>query len=113
MSVNFFLILIPIYSFSLFLPSINKGFTHSTVTAQLYTVAPNFLGFLTVLAFAWTSDKFKMRGPFITLGLSLAAVGYIMNLASENNAVKYAGTFFIAAGAFPCSPLVLAWLSNK
>ncbi|KAF2160800.1 hypothetical protein M409DRAFT_70130 [Zasmidium cellare ATCC 36951] len=113
MSINFFLILIPIYSFSLFLPTINRSFTSNTVTAQLYTVAPNFLGFLTVLAFAWTSDRFKMRGPFILVGLLLAAVGYIMELASEDNAVKYAGTFFVAAGAFPCSPLVLAWLSNN
>ena len=36
-----------------------------------------------------------------------------MQLASNENAVKYAGTFFVAVGAFPCSPLVLAWLSNN
>lgn len=54
-----------------------------------------------------------MRGPLIGVGLSLATIGYIMQLASNENAVKYAGTFFVAVGAFPCSPLVLAWLSNN
>jgi len=113
MSLNFFLILVPIYSFSLFLPSIIKGLGYTNVTAQLFTVPPNFLAFLSVIAFAWTSDRIKMRGPLITAGLLLAAIGYIMQLASDHNGVKYAGTFFVAVGAFPCSPLVLAWLSNN
>ena len=113
MSLNFFLILIPIYSYSLFLPTIIKGLGYSRVTAQLFTVPPNFLAFLSVLAFAWTSDRIKMRGPLIAIALVLASVGYIMQLASDRNSVKYAGTFFIAFGSFPCSPLVLAWLSNN
>ncbi|KXT15565.1 hypothetical protein AC579_9957 [Pseudocercospora musae] len=113
MSLNFFLILIPIYSYSLFLPTIIKGMGYSRVTAQLFTVPPNFLAFLSVLAFAWTSDRIKMRGPMIVIALVLASVGYIMQLASDRNSVKYAGTFFIALGSFPCSPLVLAWLSNN
>lgn len=113
MSLNFFLILVPIYSYSLFLPTIIKGLGYTNVTAQLFTVPPNFLAFLSVIAFAWTSDRIKMRGPLIGVGLLLAAVGYIMQLASDENAIKYAGTFFVAVGAFPCSPLVLAWLSNN
>jgi hypothetical protein len=113
MSINFFLILVPIYSFSLFLPSIISGLGYHRVTAQLFTVPPNFLAFLSVIAFAWTSDYIKMRGPLIVVGLTCAAIGYIMQLASDQNAVKYAGTFFVAIGAFPCSPLVLAWLSNN
>jgi len=113
MSMNFFLILIPIYSYSLFLPSIISGLGYKRVTAQLFTVPPNFLAFLMVLIASWTSDKIKMRGPLIAIGLLIAAIGYIMQLATHSGAVRYAGTFFIAAGAFPCSPLVLAWLSNN
>jgi hypothetical protein len=113
MSLNFFLILVPIYSYSLFLPSIIKGFGYTAIKAQLFTVPPNFLAFLSVIAFAWTSDKIKMRGPLILAGLTLAAIGYIMQIASSSYGVKYAGTFFVAVGAFPCSPLVLAWLANN
>ncbi|KAK1064176.1 hypothetical protein LTR74_008956, partial [Friedmanniomyces endolithicus] len=113
MSINFFIILVPIYSFSLFLPSIISGLGYKAVHAQLLTVPPNFLAFLTVLGSSWISDKIKMRGPMILVGASLAAIGYIMQLASHHPGIKYGGTFFVAAGAFPCSPLVLAWLSNN
>ncbi len=113
MSSNFFLILIPIYSYSLFLPSIIEGLGYSDISAQLFTVPPNFLAFLVVIIVSFISDKIKMRGPLIVLGLSVAAIGYIMQLASNTGGVRYAGTFFIAAGAFPCSPLILAWLSNN
>lgn len=113
MSLNFFLILVPIYSFSLFLPSIIKGLGYKAVHAQLLTVPPNFLAFLTVIATSFISDRIKMRGPMITAGLVIAAIGYILQLASHTVAAKYVGTFFIAAGMFPCSPLVLAWLSNN
>nr|POF17465.1 putative transporter c11d3.18c [Quercus suber] len=113
MSLNFFLILIPIYSYSLFLPTIISGLGYKNVQAQLLTVPPNFLAFLVVIGASFISDRIKMRGPCICVGLSMAAVGYIMQIASHKGAVRYAGTFFVAAGAFPCSPLVLAWLSNN
>jgi cyanate permease len=113
MSMNFFLILIPIYSYSLFLPSIIAGLGYKRITAQLFTVPPNFLAFLVVLLASWISDRIKMRGPLMAAGLILAAIGYIMQLAAKTPAVRYGGTFFVAAGIFPCSPLVLAWLSNN
>jgi hypothetical protein len=113
MSMNFFLILIPIYSYSLFLPSIIAGLGYKRITAQLFTVPPNFLAFLVVLIASWISDRIKMRGPLMAVGLLLAAIGYIMQLAAKTAAVRYGGTFFVAAGIFPCSPLVLAWLSNN
>ena len=113
MSTNFFLILIPIYSYSLFLPTIIEGMGYSDIVAQLFTVPPNFLAFLVVIGASFLSDRIKMRGPLILAGFCIAAIGYIMQLASDAAGVKYAGTFFIAAGAFPCSPLILAWLSNN
>jgi hypothetical protein len=113
MSMTFFLILIPIYSYSLFLPTIIEGMGYSDIVAQLFTVPPNFLAFLVVIGASFLSDRIKMRGPLIVAGFCIAAIGYIMQLASDAAGVKYAGTFFIAAGAFPCSPLILAWLSNN
>jgi len=113
MSINFFIILIPIYSYSLFLPTILRGLGFSTLHSQLLTVPPNFLAFLSVLLACYLSDRLKLRGPIILSGLAIAAIGYIMQLASDSNSVRYAGTFFIAIGAFPCSPTVIGWLSNN
>lgn len=75
MSWNFFLILIPIYSYSLFLPSIIEALGYSDVTAQLFTVPPNFLAFLVVIGVSFLSDRIKMRGPLIFLGFTVAAIG--------------------------------------
>jgi MFS family permease len=91
LSLNFFLILIPIYSYSLFLPSIISGLGYTRIHAQLFTVPPNFLAFLVVLLASWISDKIKMRGPLIATGLLLATIGYIMQLAAKTSGVRYAG----------------------
>lgn len=113
MSLNFFLILVPIYSYSLFLPTIISGMGYTNVTAQLFTVPPNFLAFLSVIGCCWMSDRIQKRGPMILGCITVGMVGYIMLIAAEKPGVRYAGTFFVAAGVFPCSPMVLGWLSNN
>ncbi|KAF2490354.1 MFS general substrate transporter [Lophium mytilinum] len=113
LSLNFFAIITPIYSFSLFLPTIIKGLGFTKVKAQLLTVPPNFCSFIAVLLTGYCSDKLRVRGP-LAIGLaSLAIVGYIMLIASPHPHTRYGGTFFVAVGVFPCSPLVMGWLSNN
>lgn len=80
-----------IYSYSLFLPTIIAGLGYKGVIAQLFTVPPNFLGFLSVIGCAYASDKFKCRGPFIIGGAVIAIVGYVMQIAAQSSNVKYAG----------------------
>lgn len=46
-------------------------------------------------------------------GCLLAIIGYIMLLAAKQPAVRYGGTFFVAAGVYPGSPMVMGWLSNN
>ncbi len=46
-------------------------------------------------------------------GLVLAVSGYIILIASKRSNVQYGGTFLIAAGIYPCSPLVMGWLANN
>ncbi|KIV99638.1 hypothetical protein, variant [Verruconis gallopava] len=113
LSLDFFAIITPIYSFSLFLPTIIRTLGYSSVKAQLMTVPPNFLAFLTVLLAAHFSDKFKVRGPFMLIGCTVAIGGYTMLIASSMPGVQYGGTFLVAAGVFPSSPLVMGWLSNN
>ncbi|KAM7188819.1 putative transporter [Naviculisporaceae sp. PSN 640] len=108
-----FFLLVPLYSFSLFLPSIISGMGYTSTTAQLFTVAPNMTGFLVVIATAHFSDKVKNRGFFIVGGTILGICGYIMLLVSDANPVKYAGTFFIAAGVFQASPMLMGWVANN
>ncbi|KAJ4982846.1 hypothetical protein SVAN01_11666 [Stagonosporopsis vannaccii] len=108
-----FFLLIPLYSFSLFLPSIVAGMGYHSTTAQLLTVPPNMAAFFTVLACAYASDRLRTRGAFIAAGTVVGAVGYIMLIAASNNATRYAGTFLVAIGVFQGSPMVIGWTSNN
>lgn len=112
-SLAWFFVLIPLYSFSLFLPTIIRSLGFTATNTQLLTVPPNFCSFLCVLLTTFFSDKLKMRGPVMLVGSSVAIIGYIMLLASDSAGVRYGGTFFVACGVFTCSPPVMAWLSNN
>lgn len=114
LSINFFAIITPIYSFSLFLPTIiSTGLGYKRVQANLLSVPPNMAAFFTVLLVTWYSDKIKRRGIFMLAGATLAIGGYIMLLASSKPLIQYGGTFLVAAGIFPTSPIVMGWLANN
>lgn len=76
-------------------------------TAQLFTVPPYVLSFLLVLVTSYFSDRIKARGPIMVVGCIVAVAGYIMLLVSRENPVRYAGTFLVAAGVFPASPILM------
>jgi len=40
-------------------------------------------------------------------------IGFIMLIATDNNNVKYAGTFFAAMGIYPNVPQGVAWNGNN
>lgn len=100
LSFIFFLLITPIYSFSLFLPTILTELGYSDVITQLLTVPPNIGGFITVIVACILSDKYKRRGIFMLIGTSMAIVGYIMLIATSKHMTQYGGTFFVAAGAY-------------
>ncbi|ETN43675.1 uncharacterized protein HMPREF1541_02834 [Cyphellophora europaea CBS 101466] len=112
-SLAWFFLLVPLYSFSLFLPTIIHALGYSALKAQLFTVPPNMAAFCIVLITAGLSDRFKARGPFMIGGCLLAMIGYIMLLAASQPTVRYGGTFFVASGVFMGSPMVMGWLSNN
>ncbi|KAL8787727.1 MAG: hypothetical protein Q9213_002047 [Squamulea squamosa] len=113
LSLNFFAIITPLYSFSLFLPSIIFDLGYNSVKAQLFTVPPNMAGFFAVILFTFLSDKIKGRGPIILVCCSMAIVGYIMLLVETTPLVHYGGTFLVAVGVFPSPPAVMCWLANN
>jgi len=109
--------LMPLYSFSLFLPSIiaNMGFTTdaSIVKNQLLSVPP-YAGaaVLTVLA-GWLSDRHQRRGLYNLCLAPLAVAGFSMLLATTRPGVQYAGTFLAALGIYPTIPITIAWVANN
>ncbi|KAG1740813.1 MFS general substrate transporter [Suillus paluster] len=98
----------PLYGITLFLP-----FGYSTPVSQLLTVPPYIAATITLLVFAYYSDKLKMRFPFILAGLVMCLVGFSINISTAPDGVKYFGTFFIVIGSYAAVPGLVSWLGNN
>ncbi len=58
------------------------------------------------------TDKVGARGPFMAVGAFVAAMGYVMLLASKRSSVRYGGTFLVAVGVFPGSAMIMVRQSS-
>ncbi|PPJ60577.1 hypothetical protein CBER1_08146 [Cercospora berteroae] len=103
----------PLYAFSLFLPTIVAGMGYEGTHAQLLTVPPYALAACVTVFIGWLADRTKQRG-FCTLGIScLAVAGFSMLLASGKPHVQYAATFLGAMGIYPALPNNITWAANN
>ena len=111
--LGFHTLSLPLYTLSLFLPTIIKGLGYTAAQAQLLTVPPYAVAFVLTLSVAIASEKFKLRAPFIMGSASLAIIGYIILLCSTKPGVSYVGIIFAAAGIYPATAIVLSWPANN
>ncbi|KAL6703668.1 hypothetical protein ACN47E_009442 [Coniothyrium glycines] len=104
---------LPLYTLSLFLPTIIKDMGYTSAQSQLLTIPPYAVATLFTIAWAILSEKYARRGLFIIITSSVAIIGYIILLANKNPTarpgVSYVGTFFAAIGIYPSVALVLCW----
>ena len=109
--------LMPLYSFSLFLPTIvsNMGFTTTTsiVKNQLLSVPPYAFAAIMTVAIGFWSDRVNKRGIFNMALAPLGIAGFVMLIASDRPAVQYAGTFIGTMGIYPTIPIIIAWVANN
>jgi len=105
----------PLYAFSLFLPSIvaSLGWDTSVVRAQLMSVPPYAVGALFTVLVGLVADRTRARGACNVAVSVLAVVGFAMLLASDRAQVQYAGTFLAALGIYPCIANTITWMANN
>ncbi|PNY23956.1 Uncharacterized protein TCAP_06103 [Tolypocladium capitatum] len=111
--LGFHTLSLPLYTLSLFLPTVIKDLGYAAAEAQLLTIPPYALAFLTTLLVSTYSERLQRRAVFIAGSSAVAAVGYILLLANtdptQRPVVSYLGTFFAAVGIYPATALVLSW----
>jgi hypothetical protein len=109
--------LMPLYSFSLFLPTIisNMGFTttSSIVKNQLLSVPPYAVACIATVTVGYISDRQKKRGLWNLILAPIGIVGFIMLISTTKPAVQYAGTFLGAIGIYATIPVIIAWIANN
>ncbi|KAI9640052.1 High-affinity nicotinic acid transporter [Ciborinia camelliae] len=108
--VMYFCVVVPIYSFAYFTPTIIKTYGYSVVQTQLHTVPPFAAALVLCLITAYASDRLKLRWPFIAFGLSLAIVGLaILMTVHHSFSAEYAGICLVAMGVFTAGIAVVCW----
>ncbi|KAI5860500.1 high-affinity nicotinic acid transporter [Durotheca rogersii] len=103
----------PIYSFSMFLPTIVADMGYSAHDAQLVSVPPYVFACLFSVGGCWLADRARARGVFLLAFQAVAALGLALLAAAPDPKTRYAGTVVAAIGIYPQIPLGLAWNSNN
>merc|ERR1712000_501543 len=103
----------PLYSISLFLPTIVRTLGYTNETAQLMTVPPYVVACICCITGGWLVDRMQTRGVFMIGFFVTALVGLIMLISSDSPGVKYVGCFFFASGIYPNVPQGVAWNGNN
>lgn len=105
--------LCPLYSFSLFLPTILVGMGYKGTTAQLMSVPPYAVAASMTVFIGWLADRTRWRGYCNIVISFIGCVGFAMLLSTTNPRVQYAGTFLGAMGIYPTVSNSLSWASNN
>lgn len=109
--------LMPLYAFSLFLPTIIQGMKlvpkNDIIKNQLLSVPPYVLAAVMTIVIGFWSDRVNRRGIFNMGCASVGTVGFIMMIASTKPVVQYIGTFLGALGIYPSVSLTIAWVANN
>jgi len=105
--------LTPLYTFSLFSPTLTKNLGYTAAKAQLMSVPPYVVAAFCTVVVGYASDKTQKRGFFVILCATICAIGYILLLAGVSKNVDYLGLFLAAAGVYPLIPIITAWGNNN
>jgi len=103
----------PLYSISLFLPTIVKNMGYSAEKSQLMTVPPYVVACVFTIGTGFFADRAKQRGVFMLAHEAAAIIGFAMLASSGKPGVQYTGTFFAASGIYPLVPMGVAWNGNN
>jgi sugar phosphate permease len=103
----------PLYSISIFLPSIVKGMGYTNETAQLMTVPPYVAGCICCISCGYFADKMGKRGIFMIGNCLLAMLGFAILTGVRVEGVKYMACFFIVMGVYSNVPQGVAWNGNN
>jgi hypothetical protein len=106
-------LLTPTYAIFLFVPSIINDLGFTAAHAQLLSVPPWVASFCTVLTIATLSDRARLRGPFIIMGVLVAMSGYLIEYFSTTPGLSYAGIVLTAIGTQPAIPVLVSWASGN
>ncbi|KAH7627835.1 major facilitator superfamily domain-containing protein [Sordaria sp. MPI-SDFR-AT-0083] len=111
----YFGVSVPFSSLSLFTPSITSGLGYKDLQAQLMSVPPYAVAYVTQILVSWSADHFNARGIHSAVFALIGAVGFIALVSLPVDAFqhRYGCLILASAGSFACIPPMLGWLSSN
>ncbi|KFY14447.1 hypothetical protein V491_06042 [Pseudogymnoascus sp. VKM F-3775] len=114
-------IVCPLYSISLFLPTIINQLGYQAATAQLLTIPIYITAAIMCIGTSKLSDRAAKAGnsrwPYIFWPMIAILVGFIIALAASAHGgvpgVVYAGVFITTCGIYPAVPGNITWIANN
>lgn len=103
----------PLYSFSMFLPTLVRDLGYKNNQAQLMTVPPYVVACVFCIGCGFVADRYKQRGIFQITFILIAMTGFLILMISEDHNTKYGATFLAAVGIYTNTPQVTAWNGNN
>lgn len=107
---------IGVYGFTATVPTVVRDLGYSSAHAQLMTIPIYVAGLFATVAVAIWSDHLKQRTPFIMGGFTVAAAGFIGELACPHDrlpGVAYFFLFLIAIGLYCPFTSVVTLIANN
>ncbi|KAH8552660.1 major facilitator superfamily domain-containing protein [Umbelopsis sp. PMI_123] len=106
---------IPLYSLSLFLPSIISGMGFTNLTAQAMSAPPYAIACFFTILVAIHADKRRDRGWHIFFPVLVGAIGYLLLivLKTKGSAAMYVAACITTTGVFAHIPAMLSWFTNN
>ncbi|EIM84794.1 MFS general substrate transporter [Stereum hirsutum FP-91666 SS1] len=109
----FVAISIPFSSFQLFAPTIVAGLGFENLRAQLFTVPPYAIAFVSTVITSRLADKYEMWswGSFVPMALSGISFLVLGLLPTMDFKARYGMLCMAASWAYACNPSLLSWLT--
>ncbi|PGH15060.1 hypothetical protein AJ80_05685 [Polytolypa hystricis UAMH7299] len=105
-----------VYGFTATVPTVIADLGYSAANAQLLTIPIYVVAMLLTLTFAFLSDRYEQRTPFIIAGYCIAVVGFIAQLAIPHPrypGLTYAMLFLVAAGLYSPFTSIVCMVANN
>lgn len=103
-----------LYGYSIFLPTIIKGFGDwDTAKVQALTIPCYAVGATSYFITAKLSDSQQRRGLYCVVFGCVSVLGYGLLVSKTSTGVHYLGCVLVAAGLYVVAGLPLAWLPSN
>ncbi|KAF9945736.1 hypothetical protein BGZ65_010426, partial [Modicella reniformis] len=105
----------PLYSLSLFFPSIVQGFKFSPLTTQAMTAPAYVIACLFTIGCAFSSDHFRERGYHYAFPTFFGGLGYVFLIVTKDSPTvnRYISLTVTAIGVFSSVPAMLSWFTTN